>query len=221
MIPRPPGVGSESAVPYLTRRSCGRRRRRAASGASTKSVAWAGRRARSAAGSGARPASRSRPLPASASSSGGRGVTGRARGNHGHVRRHVLGVQDTAAVVARHHVDRGPGHDGAMGRAREGQRRAHAVVVDLQVGNRDRQVVPVLQHEVRLAVQLLGHDDARPAGVEVQRGPTLPQERQEGLLLRWSFGGAHAPRSGLRPVRVLLGSRQHATASFMAPHPRR
>src|SRR3954451_1182437 len=55
----------------------------------------------------------------------------------------------------------------------------------------------------------------------MQRRPAFPQERQEGLLLGWSFGGAHAPRSGLRPARVLLGSGPLATASFMTPDARR
>src|SRR5262252_10036038 len=79
----------------------------------------------------------------------------------------------------------------------------------------------VLQDQVWLAAQLLRHHDAGASGVEMQRRPTLPQERQESLLLRWSLGGAHAPRSGLRPARVLLGSRQDATATFMTPSPRR
>jgi hypothetical protein len=43
----------------------------------------------------------------------------------------------------------------------------HAVVVDLQIRNRDRKVVPVLQHQVRLAAQLRRDDDARASSVEM------------------------------------------------------
>ena len=114
--------------------------------------------------------------------------------DHRNIAGNVLVVQDPPAVIGGYDVDRAPGNHRLLGSSRERQRRRDSEFVHLQVGDGNRQVVAVLQHEVRLAAQLLRDVDARAAGVEVQRRPALTQERQEGLLLRWSFGRAHAPR---------------------------
>ena len=62
------------------------------------------------------------------------------------------------------------------------KRRAHAVLVDLQVGDRDRQIVAVLQHQVRFGAQVRGHDHAGTSRIEVQRRPALLKKREEGLV---------------------------------------
>jgi NTE family protein len=109
-------------------------------------------------------------------------------GHHRDITGHVLGVEDPAAIHAGDGVNGRPGDHRHVRRARERQRGADPVLVDLQIRDRDRQVVAVLQHQVRFLSEGFRHHHTRPAGVEMQRRRPLFQERQKSLLLRGAFG---------------------------------
>jgi len=62
------------------------------------------------------------------------------------------------------------------------------VLVDLEIRDRNGQVVPILENQMRLALQMRGHDDAGPTRIEVKGSPPLRQQREKGFLFWWAVG---------------------------------
>src|SRR4051812_40873508 len=106
----------------------------------------------------------------------------------GYVVRDVFLIEDPAAVHRRDDIHGAPRHDGRGGVPREGQGGAGPMLVDLEVRDRNGKVVPVLKDEVRLTLQVRGHDDAGPTRVEMKGCPPLRQQREKGFLFWWAVG---------------------------------
>ena len=193
----PHACAEAGAGGYFTRRSCGRRRRRAASGCPPARLpdarGWS-------AGGGCWPrdavaTALATPRPPMVATSAGMAAALRrlrrlrSRDDDRDVTRHVLGVQNAATVVAGNDVNSRPGdHRQCAARARTTASRAPRARRPPDPGSRSAGRSPYCSTRCASCRKASGTDHARAAGVEMQRGPPLLQERQKSLLLRGAFG---------------------------------
>ena len=94
----------------------------------------------------------------------------------------VFLVQHAPPVEGSHDVDGAPRHHVDQGvRANESVALTPYSSIS-EVRDRDREVMPVLQHQVRLALQVRRHDHPVATGVEMKGRPPFRQQCEKGVL---------------------------------------